>query len=416
MLNGIEQCSMRDVEDLPSGSLIRCCACMSRIICVGGRMRVLIAVDKFKGSLPGMAVAEAIVAGLRRAGGESLAGWEWDLCPIADGGEGTVAAVVGALRGDWVVTTAVDAQRRPCEVRYGLVPTEDGLGQRAVMEMSAASGLAQVLDLPLDPWRATTAGTGMMLRDAMRRGVRGITLGIGGSATNDGGLGMALALGYRFLDAAGAEVEALPEAWAQVERILPPAEALQMAPIQVACDVENPLLGESGATWVYGAQKGVGAAERERFEARLAGLAEMVKRDLGCDKRALPGAGAAGGLGFGLMAFAGAELASGFDLVAGVIRLEERVRAADVVITGEGRLDGQTLHGKGPVGVARLARRLGKRVYAVAGGIERGVGLEAEFDGMIATKPEGMALAEAMAAGARLIEESVEPLAKLLRE
>jgi glycerate kinase len=226
---------------------------------------------------------------------------------------------------------------------------------------------------------------------------------------------MAVALGYRFLDAAGAEVEALPEAWAQVERILPPADGLKMPPIEVACDVENPLLGEAGATWVYGAQKGVGAGERERFEARLAGLAEMVKRDLGSDRGAVPGAGAAGGLGFGLMAFAGAELASGFDLVARVIRLEERVRAADVVITGEGRLDGQTLHGKGPVGVARLARRLGKRVFAVAGGIEHGVGLEAEFDGMIATKPEGMALAEAMAAGARLIEESVEPLAKLLR-
>jgi len=376
-------------------------------------MRVLIAVDKFKGSLPALAVAEAIAAGLRGGG---LTSGAFDLCPIADGGEGTVEAAVGALQGTWVEMEAVDALRRPCAVRYGLVPAGSGQGQLAVMEMSAASGLAQVLDVPLDPWAATTYGTGLMLRDALRRGVQGITIGIGGSATNDGGLGMASALGFRFLDDAWEEVAALPGDWERVVRILPPVAELNLPPIQVACDVENPLLGEHGATRVYGPQKGVRVEAMARFERRLETLADCVQRDLGGDFRAVPGAGAAGGLGFGLMAFCGASLCSGFELVSNLIRLEDRVREADVVITGEGRMDAQTLHGKGPVGVARLARRLGKRVFAVAGGIEQGVGLEAEFDGLLATKPEAMPLAEAIAAGARLIEESVEPLAKLLRE
>lgn len=373
-------------------------------------MRVLIAVDKFKGSLSALAVAEAIVTGLQRAGLVA----DFDLCPIADGGEGTVAAAVGALNGEWVTMAAVDARRRPCEVRYGLVPTAGGSGVEAVMEMSAASGLAQVLDLPLEPWEATTFGTGLILRDAASRGVRGIMMGIGGSATNDGGMGMASALGFRFLDDRSEQVRALPEEWDRVVRILPPVAALNLPPIKVACDVENPLLGECGATRVYGPQKGVTESELLRFESRLEKLADRVERDLGGDFRAVPGAGAAGGLGFGLMAFCGASLRSGFDVVSSLVKLEQRVALADVVITGEGRLDAQTLHGKGPVGVARLARRLGKRVFAVAGGIERGVGLEAEFDGFLATKPEAMPLAEAIAAGGRLIEESVEPLAKLL--
>lgn len=375
-------------------------------------MRVLIAVDKFKGSMPALAVAEAIAAGLQRADLDA----EFDLCPIADGGEGTVEAAVGALNGEWVGMEAVDARRRACELRYGLVPAVGGLGVEAVMEMSAASGLAQVLDLPLDPWEATTFGTGLMLRDAVLRGVLGITIGIGGSATNDGGMGMASALGFRFLDETGAEIKALPGEWDRVMRLLPPVTGLKLPPIQVACDVENPLLGAFGATRVYGPQKGVREFELSRFEARLERLAHLVERDLGGTFRAVPGAGAAGGLGFGLMAFCGASLKSGFDLVSNLIRLEERVREADVVITGEGRLDAQTLQGKGPVGVARMARRLGKRVFAVAGGIERGVGLEAEFEGLLATKPDAMPLAEAIAAGVRLIEESVEPLAKLLRE
>jgi glycerate kinase len=374
-------------------------------------MRALIAVDKFKGSIPALAVAEAIAAGLRRGGVD----WEVDLCPIADGGEGTTEAVVGALAGDWVEVAVVDALGRPVRARYGLVTGRNAL-REAVMEMSAASGLALVLDEPLNPLVASTFGTGMMMRDAAGRGVERVRIGIGGSATNDGGMGMARALGYRFLNAAGEPVEALPERFEEVARILHPEGGLPLPAVEVACDVDNPLLGARGATRVYGRQKGVTREQEAFFEGRLERLAEMVRRDLGVDPRDVAGAGAAGGLGFGLMAFCGARLVEGFHLVAEVVGLRERMERAEIVITGEGRLDAQTLCGKGPVGVARMARKLGKRVIGIGGGVESGVGLEAEFDLLAATKPEGMPLAEAMARGAGLIEETVVRLADVLRE
>ena len=372
-------------------------------------MRALIAVDKFKGSLPALAVAEAIAAGMRTGGVE----WEVDLCPIADGGEGTVEAIVGALGGEWAQVESVDALGRGVQARYGIVSGRDGV-REAVMEMSAVSGLALVLDAPLSPTVASTFGTGVMMREAMGRGVGRVRIGIGGSATNDGGMGMAVALGYRFLNAAGETVKSLPESFEEVMRIERPLDGMRFPEVVVACDVDNPLLGVRGATRVYGGQKGV--VDQGFFEGRLERLAELVRRDLGVDPREVAGAGAAGGLGFGLMAFCGARLVGGFEMVAEAVRLEERMARADVVITGEGRLDAQTLCGKGPVGVARMARGLGKRVVGIAGGVERGVGLEAEFDVLEATKPEGMPLAEAMARGAGLIEDSVVRMADVLRE
>ena len=364
--------------------------------------RVLIAVDKFKGSMSAGEVAAAVEAGLREAGHEA---WEVDRCPIADGGEGTCEAVVGALGGEWVDVATEDALGRPLVARYGWV--KSSAGAEAVMEMSAASGLALVLDRPLDPWRASTRGTGWMLRDAMQRGAARIRIGIGGSATNDGGMGLAAALGYRFLDHRGRIVERLPECFDQVTEIRRPESAVRMPAIEVACDVDNPLLGERGATRVYGAQKGVTELEMTRFEERLERLADLVSRDLGVDPREVPGAGAAGGLGFGLMAFCAARLTSGFELVAEAVGLAARVAAADVVITGEGRMDAQTLNGKGPVGVARLAKAAGKVVVGVGGSIQVGVGLEQEFDFLVATKPSAMPLAEAIARGASLLVEAV---------
>jgi glycerate kinase len=374
-------------------------------------MRVLIAVDKFKGSLPALAVAEAVAAGLRAGGLD----WVVDLCPIADGGEGTTEAVVGALGGEAVRVATVDALGRPLMACYGWVLGRDGMPE-AVMEMSAASGLALVLDAPLQPHLASTYGTGQLLMDAAAKGAKRVRIGIGGSATNEGGIGLAQALGFRFLNERGEEVANLPERFEEVVRIERPLVALNWPEVEVACDVDNPLLGERGATRVYGRQKGVTAATEALFEARLEKLAAMVQRDLGVDPREVPGAGAAGGLGFGLMAFCGARLVGGFDLVAEVVGLRERMLKVDVVITGEGRMDAQTLCGKGPVGVARMARGMGKRVVGIAGGVEQGVGLEAEFDLLVATKPEAMPLAEAMARGAGLIEETVVRLADVLRE
>ena len=361
-------------------------------------MRILLASDKFKGSLSATEVTES----LRRVLEAQLPGVTCDICPIADGGEGTTEALVTALGGEWVEASAFDALGRPVSARYGLVTAE---GQtEAVMEMSAASGLAMVADRPADPTTASTYGTGLMMQDAVRRGAHKILIGIGGSATNDGGTGMAQALGLHFLDASGKALECLPRDLDQLARIVPASSPWQV-PVKVACDVSNPLLGPLGCTRVYGPQKGVTCFDF--FEHRLQRLAETVKRDLGQDAADIPGAGAAGGLGYGLMAFCGAELVSGFDLVAEAVQLRERIAAADLVITGEGRLDAQTLHGKGPVGVAQMARALGKPVAAFAGAIEDSPALQACFDLAVSIKPPEMSVAEAMAAGTRLLEAAV---------
>lgn len=356
-------------------------------------MRVLIASDKYKGSLTATQVAQIIAQGL----GETLPGIVCDLCPIADGGEGTTEAMVTALGGEWMTVATADAQGRERQAHYGWC------ADQAVMEMSAASGLALVNDLELNPQTASTYGTGVMLKHALDRGVKKIVIGIGGSATNDGGLGMAAALGYRFLDAAGQDVPAVMNEVLRMSRIQSPGAAY--GPILVACDVDNPLLGEKGATRIYGAQKGV--KEPRWFEERLEHLADLVARDLDIDPRDVPGAGAAGGLGWGLMAFMGARLTNGFDLVAEQIGLEARVAQAELVITGEGRLDAQTLHGKGPVGIAQMARRLGKKVAAFAGGIEDSSALQAQFDFTRATKPDSMPLAEAIARAEELLALAV---------
>lgn len=350
-------------------------------------MKVLIAMDKYKGSLTAVQAGEAVQRGLARGWPEAQS----EVCPIADGGEGTTEALVAALAADWVVVPVTDAIGRPIEARYGL--TRDGV---AIMEMSAASGLAQVSDQPLQPDVASTYGTGMMMRDAMQRGARKIIIGIGGSATNDGGRGMAEALGYRFRE---------------LGIIRPPMPECE---VLVACDVDNPLLGEKGATRVYGAQKGV--KDFEAFEQRLKELADSVAIDLGVDYRNVPGAGAAGGLGFGLMSFCDARLMSGFDLVAEVTQLEARIQSAHLVITGEGRVDAQTLHGKGPAGVAQMARKHGKPVIAIAGAVEDSEGVRERFDLAYGVKPAEMPLAEAMQRGAELIEETVVQHAGRFRE
>ena len=362
-------------------------------------MKILIAMDKFKGSLTATQAGEAVARGLHPL--------PCDLCPIADGGEGTCEAIITATGGRWQEVELNDAIGRPATARYGVCPNGD-----AVMEMSAASGLAQVADQPLTPHRASTHGTGIMMRNAMDLGARRIIIGIGGSATNDGGIGMAQALGYRFLDDKGEEVTSLPEHFEKVASI--ERSTLAMPEILVACDVDNPLLGERGTTRVYGPQKGV--TDHALFEARLQKLADFILRDLGMDHRDEPGAGAAGGLGFGLMSFCNARLVSGFDLIAEVTGLEGRMAQATLVVTGEGRVDSQTLFGKGPAGVAEMARKRRLPVIAVAGAVEDSPAVRAKFDEAYAIKPETMPLAEAMQRGAELIEETVVRHADRFRE
>ncbi len=360
-------------------------------------MRILIASDKYKGSLTATQVAQTIQRGLK----DLTSSLECDLCPIADGGEGTTEAVITALGGESVSVETLDALGRPLTAHYGWVSTS----REAILEMSAASGLALVKDQPLKPDLASTYGTGLMLKDAISRGAERIVIGIGGSATNDGGLGLAAALGYQFLDEAGQPLQPFMAEIRRLQKILPPAGIVSWPKLLVACDVDNPLLGEKGATRIYGPQKGV--QDIATFEAGLTHLANIAERDLGCDHRAVPGAGAAGGLGWGLMTFCGGSLTSGFDLVASQIGLETRVAAADLIITGEGRLDAQTLHGKGPVGIAQMARRLGKKVIAFAGAVEDCPALSASFDLTHAVKPADMPLSEAIARAEELLEAAV---------
>jgi glycerate kinase len=366
-------------------------------------MRILLASDKFKGSLSAEDVAKSLQSGLLGLFPQA----NFDFCPIADGGEGTTAAVIKSTQGEWRSAEVTDAQDRPKAIRFGLIKAT----QQAVMEMSAASGLDGVGDLKLKPQTASTRGTGEMMLRAKDEGARSILIGIGGSATNDGGLGLAVALGYRF-ESQGKPFSPTLDTLLQADRIIPPATAWTTE-VLVACDVENPLLGPTGATRIYGPQKGV--IDFVWFEERLTHLANLVQKNLGKDLRNIPGAGAAGGLGFGLMAFANGQLTSGFDLVAKQIGLAERIRLADLVITGEGRLDGQSLQGKGPVGVAKLARQLGKKVVGVAGSIETSAELHSQFDLLIGIKPDDMPLDEAMRRTGELIEVAVRAHAAPLR-
>lgn len=251
--------------------------------------------------------------------------------------------------------------------------------------------------------KSSTLGTGLLMRQAAALGCRTLILGIGGSATNDGGLGVAVALGYRFRNREGIYEPTL-ETILEATEMLPP-ESPWRTEVIVACDVDNPLLGPRGATRVYGPQKGV--TDFAWFESRLERLADLAEALKGRSMRDIPGAGAAGGLGFGLMAFADARLESGFDLVASCTGLAQRIGQADLVITGEGRLDEQTLSGKGPAGVARMARAAGRRVAAVAGSVADSPAVKAAFDVTVSVKPPEMELGEAMRRTEELVEAAV---------
>ena len=321
-------------------------------------MRILIAPDKFKGSLGAVEVGERIAAGLRAA----LPGAEIEVTPIADGGEGTAAAILRSADGEWITCGASDALGRPLQARYVFL----GQQRLAAIDMSAAAGMSLLLPDELNPLLASTSGVGQMLLHAAGLSVREVIVGLGGSATNDGGSGLARALGYRFLDRDGSDLPNEVPALLDLAQISSPNE-LSLPSVVAACDVENPLLGPGGATNVFGKQKGAGREDLELLERALTRLADVAAQTFGRDAREKPGAGAAGGLGFGLMTFCNATVRSGFEVVAEAIDLRSKIARADLVITGEGKLDRQTLAGKGPAGVARLARELRRPVYAIVG-------------------------------------------------
>jgi glycerate kinase len=366
-------------------------------------MRILIAPDKFKGSLNAREVAENIAIGLR----EVLPDAEVDIMPVADGGEGTASAISQACSGEEISCPAHDALGREIEAKYFWLrdpPT-------AVMEMSAAAGLWRIAPEERDLLRADTFGVGEMIKNAFGRGAKEILIGLGGSATNDGGFGVAQALGFRFL-ANEHEVER-PGDLAHLARISKPAYRVPTA-IIAAVDVRNPLLGSRGATRTFGPQKGGTPEQLGILEDGLKRLAEVVGNDLGSDFRDTPGAGAAGGLGFGLMSFCGASLKSGFDVVSEFIGLPQAIARADIVITGEGRLDEQSLEGKAPAGVARLAREAGKRVLAIAGSASDSPAARALFDEVLVLARPPITSEESVARAAELLQERARELARMM--
>ena len=356
--------------------------------------RLLIAPDKFKGSLTAPGAAEAIARGITAACPDA----ELVSMPIADGGEGTAEAICAALGGRWIAVPGSDPLRRPIAARYAWLENDV-----AVIDMSEASGLGRLSIAERDPLHASTFGTGQLIADAIRRGARKILVGLGGSATNDGGLGLAEALGFEFLDRNSKQLDAIPANLANLVRIKAPGAPLRAVIIGL-CDVQNPLAGERGASRTYGPQKGADPQMVAVLDHRLAHLADIVARDLRCDFRAAPGAGAAGGLGFGLLSFCGATLRPGFETLAEILQLERTIAASDFVITGEGRIDAQTLEGKGPAGVAALARKHGKPVIAFAGSVADDPRIATVFDHVFAITPPGLTLDEALRDAPRLLE------------
>jgi glycerate kinase len=373
----------------------------------------LLAFDKFRGAFTASEACEAAAAAL----GQSWTRLKptgpigFDCCPVADGGEGTVDAVVGATRGKRQPVRVSDALGEPVDAAVGIV-AKGGDDLRAtdrrslvgVVEMSAASGLDPLAGRQLDPWRASTFGTGQLMLAAARLDVTQLVVGLGGSATNDGGSGFALALGAGFLDKNGRFIVNIPEYLDDVKEI-DLSGISPLPPVLVASDVTNPLLGELGATRVFGPQKGVKPEDIGRHEERLAHWADLVEAAVGRHLRDRPGSGAAGGLGFGLIALLATEIRSGFEVVAEQIDLEQRVRRSDLVITGEGKLDSQTLDGKAPAGVAALARRCGKPVVAVAGQVDPSTQLTDTFDLVIALQLPGEPPDQTIAAGSTRLAE-----------
>ncbi|WP_320153228.1 glycerate kinase [uncultured Tolumonas sp.] len=373
-------------------------------------MKIVIAPDSYKESLSAMEVANAIEAGFR----EIYPNAEYVKMPVADGGEGTVDAMVAATGGHKISVSVTGPTGKPVMAELGLIHQHT-----AVIEMAAASGLERISVAERNPLITTTYGTGEMIRAALDLGVKQFIIGIGGSATNDGGAGMLQALGYRLLDQHGRDI---PRGGAGLSdlatiHISSADPRLQDCQFKVACDVTNPLTGPMGAAQVFGPQKGADAAMVALLDENMKHYARIVAQELGTDVEFVPGAGAAGGMGAALLAFMNAELHSGIDIVLAALGLESIIADADLVITGEGRLDSQTINGKVPVGVARLAKRHGKPVIAIAGSLSSDVAIVYEhgIDSAFSAVNRVCTLHEAFDFAASNIELTARNIAALLQ-
>ena len=376
-------------------------------------MKIVIAPDSFKENLTSLEVASEIETGLKRVWPDA----QYVKVPMADGGEGTVQSLVDATGGEIVKVEVSGPMGDKVLASYGLL---GGDKRTAVIEMAEASGLPLVPKDKRNPLIATTYGTGELIKDAIARGVREIILGIGGSATNDAGAGLAQALGVRFLNFGGAPIRDLI-AGGDLDAV----QAIDMSgvdpdlanvSISVACDVTNPLCGEKGASHVYGPQKGATPEMVERLDKNLAHFAYVIKRSIGADVAERPGAGAGGGIGAGLLAFTNATLKRGVELVVAATRLEEHMQGAHLAVTGEGRVDFQTAFGKTPSGVATAAHKHGVPVVAIGGGLADDAGgvFAHGIDGLETATPNAMPLDVAIGKSRQYLQDAGERVARLI--
>ncbi|HZH93379.1 MAG TPA: glycerate kinase [Tissierellaceae bacterium] len=373
-------------------------------------MKILIASDSFKGSATTMEVAERIEKGLLRI----IPELEVLKLPMADGGEGTVETLVYGMDGKFVCEEVTGPLGDRVQAKYGIIQD-----QIAIIEMAEASGLVLVEEERRNPSLTSTYGTGELILSALQRGYGKIYVGIGGSATNDGGVGMARALGYRFLDRDGNEI---PEGGGGLDGLRRIDRSnvtplLEDAQITVMCDVENPLYGPGGAAYVYGPQKGADPQMVQLLDRNLRHLADILKEDMDVDIGDVPGSGAAGGLGGGLMAFCGADLRPGIEMVLDILEFDGLLKDVDLVITGEGRIDGQSSKGKVPAGVAKRARKLNKPLVAMAGGVGEGTEIlhTMGIDLILPIVDRPMGLLDAMDGVGILLEKTGERLGRIIR-
>ncbi|PSU87788.1 glycerate kinase [Photobacterium kishitanii] len=372
-------------------------------------MKIIIAPDSYKESLTAMEVATAIEAGFRQV----MPNAEYIKLPMADGGEGTVQSLIDASNGTIIHHPVTGPLGEQVQGFFGIM----GDGKTAVIEMAAASGLHLVSPEQRNPMLTTSYGTGELILAALEQGVEHIIVGIGGSATNDGGIGMAQALGVQLLDNNGQSLGFGGQALAQLATIdishIDPR--LATIKLEVACDVDNPLCGAKGASAVFGPQKGATPAMVTELDQNLAHYAAIIERDLAIDVKHMAGAGAAGGMGAALLGLFKAQLRSGIEIVIDAVNLDTIVKDADLVITGEGRIDSQTIHGKTPIGVARAAKKFNKPVIGIAGCLSQdcGVVYEHGIDAVFSVVPAAISLEQAFKDAALNVELTARNVAAM---
>ncbi|MBK7637309.1 MAG: glycerate kinase [Saprospiraceae bacterium] len=373
-------------------------------------MKVIIAPDSFKGSLTALEVAKSIEKGIKKVD----ANIETVIVPMADGGEGTVQSLIDASEGVMVAAKVHDPLLRPFKSFYGIM----GDGKTAVIEMAAASGLELLKNDERNALKTSTFGTGELIKHAIDRGCTEIIIGLGGSATNDGGTGMAQALGVRFRDKKGKEQNMCGAELINIHTVDMSGLDARVKGINIiaACDVDNPLYGIKGSSNVYGRQKGASETDVQTLDKGLKHFSEIMKFGYGFDFSDYPGAGAAGGLGYGLMCFLGATLASGIETVMRATKFTKKIAGADFVFTGEGRIDSQTAFGKTPFGVAQVAKQTNIPVIAIAGSLGNGYKelYNKGFDGIFSIIDKPMTLTDALVNAEELVENMAESIMRLI--